>query len=252
MSELRSLKEIVGYPLLAEDGEIGRCRDFLFDDADWVVRWLVADTGKWIPRAKVLLSPNFLGEPDWPAKKLPVSLTKHEIEASPPSEEEQSVSRRHEEALADHYGISRWWVPTEPGPGSGAEPLDEAAVEAASPEAEDEGAEDPHLRSLNEVEGYHVQATDGEVGHVEDLIADDEDWAIRYLVVDTRNWLPGRKVLVSPGWLRKLVWSDRLAVVDLTREQIEESPRYEPQEPIYRGYEAELHEEYGHKGYWEP
>lgn len=209
MSELRSLKDIAGYSLLAEDGEIGRCRDFLFDDAEWIVRWLVADTGKWIPRRKVLLAPDFLGDADWAAKKLPVKLTKHEIEQAPS--------------------------------------LDEAAVEGAPSEAED-----PHLRSLDEVEGYDIQATDGEVGHVEDLIVDDEDWTIRYFVVDTRDWLPGRKVLVSPAWLRELVWSDRRAVVDLTREQIEESPRYEPREPIYRAYEAELHEGYGHKGYWEP
>lgn len=247
MSELRSLTEIVGYPLLAEDGEIGRCRDFLFDDAEWIVRWLVADTGKWIPRRKVLLAPDFLGDPDWAAKKLPVKLTKHEIEQAPSVDQERPVSRQHEEALADHYRLPRWWAPLETGTGSGTEPLDEAAVEGAAPETED-----PHLRSLDEVEGYDIQATDGEVGHVEDLIVDDEDWTIRYFVVDTRDWLPGRKVLVSPAWLRKLVWSDRRAVVDLTRDQIEESPRYEPREPIYRAYEAELHEGYGHKGYWEP
>lgn len=246
MSVLRSLKEIVGYPLLAEDGEIGRCHDFLFDDADWVVRWLVADTGKWIPRRKVLLSPTFLDEPDWPAKKLPVSLTKHEIQEAPSVDLERTVSRQHEEALADHYRLPRWWAPPEPGTETEAEPLDEASVEAAAPEAED-----PHLRSLDEVEGYGIQAIDGEVGHVEDLVVDDEDWTIRYLVVDTRDWLPGRKVLVSPAWLRALVWSEKRAVVDLTREQIEESPRYEPREPIYRAYEAELHEGYGHEGYWE-
>ena len=242
---LRSLKEIIDYPLLAEDGEIGRCRDFLFDDDDWVVRYLVADTGKWIPRRQVLVASVFLDEPDWPAKKLPVKLTKHEIEESPPLEMDRPVSRQHEEALADYYRIPRWWGPPEPGRQDD-EPLDEAAVEAAAPEPEDR-----YLRSLDEVEGYRIRATDGFVGHVEDLVVDDAEWTVRYLVVDTRDWLPGRKVLVSPKWLRALVWSEKEAVVDLTREEIEESPPFQEQEPIYRAYEAELHEGYGREGYWE-
>ncbi|MDX1645598.1 MAG: PRC-barrel domain-containing protein [Longimicrobiales bacterium] len=244
---LRSLKGILGYPLLAEDGEIGRCRDFLFDDAEWVVRYLEADTGKWIPRRRVLIAPTFLDEPDWPAGKLPVSLTKHEIEAAPPSELDLPVSRQHEEALADHFEVPRWWEPPDDRDGDeGRQPLDQASIEAAAP-----ALEDPRLRSLREVRGYDVQAVDGALGHVEDLMADDADWSIRYLVVDTGRWLPGRKVLISPLWLRELVWSDRRAVVELTRDQIEDSPPYRPRQPIYRAYEAELHEGYGLEGYWE-
>lgn len=201
---LRSLEEILGYVLLAEDGDIGHVEDVLFDDHDWVVRYVVADTGKWISRKKVLLPRASIEDPDWPARKLPVRLTKHEIEES----------------------------------------LTESAHEASGPG-------DPHLRSFREVEGYSIAAEDGEVGHVEDLMVDDEEWTIRYMVVDTGGWLSGRKVLVSPTWLRELSASDQEAVVDLTRAQIEASPEYETEGPIYRAYEAELHEEYGRSGYWE-
>lgn len=233
---LRSLRKILGYTLLAEDGTIGRCRDFLFDDADWVVRYMVADTGTWIPRRKVLIAQAFLDEPDWPAEKLPVSLTKSEIEGSPPMDADLPVSRQHEAALAEYFEMPGWW----------SDSAAEAAVEAAAPRPDDR-----HLRSLQEVLGYTIDAEDGDVGHVEDVMVDDEEWTIRYLMVDTRDWLPGRKVLVAPKWLRELDWSEKRAEVDLTREEIEASPEHEPEKPIYRAYEAELHERYGKHGYWE-
>jgi len=68
--------------------------------------------------------------------------------------------------------------------------------------------DDPHLRSTRQVTGYHIHATDGELGHVEDFIVDDENWAVRFLVVDTRNWLPGKKVLLSPQWIERVEWAD--------------------------------------------
>lgn len=253
---LRSLHETLGYVLLAEDGDIGRCRDFLFDDADWVVRYMVADTGKWIPRRKVLIAPAFLTEPDWPAEKLPVRLTKSEIEGSPPLDVDLPVSRQHEAALAEYFELPKWWsasADVDGAPSNGVEGgadgpgLAAAAIEGAAPEPDD-----PHLRSLQEVIGYTIVANDGEVGNIADLQVDDEEWTVRYLVVDTGDWLPGRKVLVAPKWLDGLDWTGKRAVVDLTREAIESSPEYEPETPIYRAYEASLHEGYGKHGYWEP
>lgn len=241
---LRSLEEILGYVLLAEDGDIGHVEDVLFDDHDWTVRYVVADTGKWISGRKVLIAPALVEDPDWPAKKLPVRLTREQIEGAPPADREEPVSRQHEKALAEYYRIPLWWESFgEPAP---EEPLRESALEAAA-----SGSGDPHLRSLGEVDGYSIVAEDGEVGHVEDLMVNDVEWTIRYLVVDTGGWLSGRKVLVSPTWLRELRWSEEEAVVDLTRDQIEASPELEPQEPIHRAYEAELHEGYGRAGYWE-
>jgi hypothetical protein len=113
-----------------------------------------------------------------------------------------------------------------------------------------EKAWDPHLRSTDAVSGHNIQATDGEIGHVEDFIIDDETWAIRYLVVATRNWWPGKKVLVSPQWIERVSWSESKVFVNLSREVIKRSPEYTEESLLTRDYETELHRHYDRQGYW--
>ena len=113
-----------------------------------------------------------------------------------------------------------------------------------------EKAWDPHLRSTHDVSGYHIQAADGEIGHVEDFIIDDETWAIRYLIVDTRNWWPGKKVLVSPQWIERVSWSESKVFVNLSRETIKQSPEYTEESLLTRDYETGLHRHYNRQGYW--
>ena len=109
---------------------------------------------------------------------------------------------------------------------------------------------DPNQRSSREVIGYHIQASDGELGHVEDFIIDDETWAIRYLVVDTKNWWPGEKVLISPNWVGRVSWEDRIVFIHLSRESVKNSPRYSEDALVTRGYEDKLHRHHNHRGYW--
>jgi hypothetical protein len=109
---------------------------------------------------------------------------------------------------------------------------------------------DRHLRSTYGVSGHHLQALDGEIGHVADFIIDDETWAIRYLVVDTRNWWPGKKVLVSTQWIESVSWEERKVFVNLSRATIKESPPYTEESLLTRGYETALHRHYNRKGYW--
>ena len=113
-----------------------------------------------------------------------------------------------------------------------------------------EKAWDPHLRSTHDVSGYHIQATDGEIGHVEDFIIDDETWAIRYLIIDTRNWWPGKKVLISPQWIERVSWSESKVFVNLSRETIKQSPEYTEESLLTRDYETGLHRHYNRQGYW--
>jgi sporulation protein YlmC with PRC-barrel domain len=110
--------------------------------------------------------------------------------------------------------------------------------------------DDPHLRSVREVTGYHIQGTDGEIGHVDDLIVDDTTWAIRYLVIDTRNWWLDRKVLVAPHWADRISWDVRKVYVNLKREQVKHSPEWHPDAPVNREYEARLYDYYGRPTYW--
>jgi hypothetical protein len=109
---------------------------------------------------------------------------------------------------------------------------------------------DPNLRSFREVSGYHVNAADGEIGHVEDLIVDDSNWVLRYAVVDTRNWLPGRKVLVAIPWFHDVSWGSETVSTALTQDEIKNSPEFKPDEPINRQYEEVLYDFYGRRKYW--
>ena len=229
---LRGVKEIRNYVLQAEDGEIGRCKDFLFDDRYWAIRYMVADTGKWLPGRKVLVSPISLGEPDWASRLLPVRLTKKRIEDAPGLDEDAPVSRQHEVSWTKYYGWPYYWDGANTW-GAVAYPgglYYENLIENKTAEF-DSG--DDHLRSVNEVTGYHIQAIDDEVGHVEDFIVDDETWIIQYMVVDTRNWLPGKKVLVKPAWMDSVDWAESKVTINLTREQVKDSPpEYDLSAPV--------------------
>lgn len=254
---LRSLKDIKGYRLEATDGEIGHVHDVLFDDRVWLVRYFAVDTRNWLPGRKVVVSPVAFGTPDWASQHMPVQLTRQQIKDSPELDAERPVSRQMEEQVAEYFAWPTYWA--NPGASGRAERGRPASpTVAAQPTSTGTATQarstaqpgDPNLRSLQEVTGYHIHATDDEIGHVEDLIADDEDWVIRYLVVDTRNWLPGRKVLVSPDWIENVEWASSQVHVDLPRETIKGAPEFDPGAPINREYELRLYDYYGRPRYW--
>ncbi len=87
---------------------------------------------------------------------------------------------------------------------------------------------------------------------MDDFVAETETaWNIRYIVVDTRNWLPGRKVLVSPHWAHKISWALKKVFVDHMRDKIKSSPEFDPSEPVNRKYEDILYDYYGRPKYWD-
>jgi sporulation protein YlmC with PRC-barrel domain len=241
---LRSINEIISYTIRASDGDIGRCQDFLFDERSWIVRYMVAKTAKWLPGRKVVIAPRFLDHPDWLGKKFPVELTREQIKEGPPLEEHAPISKQYDLLYHRHYSIPYWGVSPEI-----------AAVVPSEPDLEysktrEIKEEHDHLRSTEEICGYHIVGLDGEVGHVEDFFVDDDSWTIRYLVVDTRNWLPGRKVLVSPEWVESIDWPQRKVKVDLDIEAIKSSPELPQSEPVAREYENYLYNHYGRRRYW--
>jgi len=193
---LDKVKTLDGYKLANHDeGEIGTVKDFYFDDQYWIIRYLVAGTGRWLTGRQVLLSPYALVAVIPEKHHITVKLTKQQIESSPTLSSDKPVSRQFEESYYGYYGWPMYWS------GSytwGAYPYLERDDERRPELNPEEKGWDPHLRSIREVSGYHIHATDGELGHVEDFVIDDETWAIRYLIVDTRNWLPGKKILIAP------------------------------------------------------
>lgn len=244
---LYKAKAVKGYTLDSNDGEIGKVIEFYFDDRHWAIRYLVADTGEWLTDRQVLISPYALVSVDNEEEHITVNLSKKQIEESPSLNSDKPVSRQFEEEYHGYYEWPLYWA----GPFMwGTYPnilRDGNKFKEAAP---DEKEHDPHLLSSQEVTGYRIQAADGEIGHVEDFIIDDEAWAIRYLIINTQNWWPGKKVLIAPQWIKHVSWSDAKVFVNLPRETIKLAPEYTDDSLLSREYEDELHKYYNRQGYW--
>jgi len=239
--------ELSGYKLQAVDGEIGHVKEFYFEDNSWVIRYLVAETGNWLADRGVLISPYALDAPKQTEKILPVLLNKKQIEGSPSLDTDRPVSAQWESHYYPYYDWPGYWS----GPSVWANSQYPSAVKGGWTESgHRKGTEDPHLRSTKTVTGYAIEATDGSIGHVTDFVIDDQTWAIRYLVVATNNWWPGKKVLVSVGWIKNISWDESEVRVGLTREAIKLAPAYEESELLTRDYEERLHGHYNRLGYW--
>jgi hypothetical protein len=242
MQQWYELETLKGYSLQARDGEIGTITDVWFDDERWTVRYLVVRTGGWLMGREVLLAPSVVRGLNVAREQIAVDLTRKQVEKSPPIDSEQPVSRHYESRLHNHYGWTPYWT----GGAFGA--LGTMGVETApTPQTRAPVIEsaDPHLRSSNEVRGYGMQARDGEIGEVVDFVIHGEDWTIRYLVADTRKWLPGRKVLLAPSWVQAIRWPDREIAVDMERDTLRTAPGYEGPQAIDKFYEVHLYQHYG-------
>ena len=246
--------EINGYAIEASDGDIGTVSDFLFDDASWLVRWVVVDTGNWLSGRKVLLPPSVLGRLYANNRVLAVKLTKQQVKDSPEIDTDRPVSRQMETSVYDYYGWSPYWgsgfymggYGYMPGSGMASPYLGARRREQEIANAHAD-SDDVDLRSVEAVTGYHIHARDGEIGHVEDFIVDDADWSIHYLVVDTKNWWPGKRILVSSRSAGEIDWTDRLVNLDVDRQRIKGSPAYDPSMTIDRAYDEKLLTYYGIK-----
>ncbi|MBN2536019.1 MAG: PRC-barrel domain-containing protein [Spirochaetales bacterium] len=230
------------------DGEIGKVKEFYFDDQHWAIRYLVADTGNWLMDNKVLISPYALVSVSKKEEYITIDLTKKQIEESPSLKSDKPVSRQFEEFYYGYYGYPMYWS----GPYMwGNYPFIVRDHEEWNKSIRDEKASwDPYLRSTHDVTSHHIQATDGQIGHVEDFVIDDETWAIRYLIIDTQNWLPGKKVLLSPKWIESVSWDEAKVFVNIPRKTVKQSPEYTEESLLTREYEAGLHEHYNRQGYW--
>jgi hypothetical protein len=200
----------------------------------------------------VLISPISVVKTDWDAKQLDVAPTKQQVENSPTIDTHRPVSRQHEAAFLGYYGYPYYWGgPYLWGPGFYPASLANPTIASAGAIANRVRREslDSHLRSTEALTGYDIEAADGEIGQVDGFVMDDEAWAIRYMEVATRNWWPGKKVLVSPGRIERVSWEESKAYVGLSREAIKEGPEYIESRPITREYENRLYFHYGRPPY---
>ena len=220
---LRNVHDVYGLRLLAKDGNIGHVDDIVFDDQTWRLRYLVARTGAWMIGRRVLVPRPALRRVEWwGVEGVRVALTRRQIEESPEISSIEPLSRGVERAYYQHFGWPFYWR--------------DDAVE----EPERLLSENNHLQSCREVDSYRVQATDGDLGHVSDLIFDEATWCIRYLVVDTRSLAPGRTVLITPEHVRRASGFDHKLHVDVPRATISNAPAYTHGMLIDAEYDAEL------------
>ena len=212
---------LTGLPIEATDGEVGGIKDAFFDDQRWAMRYLVVDAGSWLRGRKALISPIALKKIDWQRNLVQVGLTKQQVKESPDIDTDKPVSRQQEADLLDHYGYPYYWT----GPVLGG------------------------LRSTKEVTGYRLQASNDSMVHVEDFLFDTVTWAIRYLVVDIGNWLPGKHVVIPQQWITSVVWNDRVVNVDVTRRILQAAPDYESSIEFSSTHETDLYRHYHREGY---
>lgn len=235
----KAIKDLRGDAIVARDGAVGSVDDVYFDDERWTVRYLVVDTGTWLGGSKVLISPACIMPIRASSAELRVALTREQIERSPGVDRDPPISRSLEAAHARYFGYPYYWsgpylwgtagMPvatewSEPAAVRARRASDPAGAERAA--AAEQRAAESHVRSVREVVGYNLHATDGDLGPVEDFIVDDETWAIADLLVDTRRWLPGKKVLVAPGAVADVDWKNREVKIRLIRDEVERTPAY--------------------------
>jgi sporulation protein YlmC with PRC-barrel domain len=245
----RNVNSLIGFTIGATDGEIGKVEEFYFDDETWTLRYLIVKTGGWLLGRKVLISPTALLSPDWEHHTFPARLTQEEVKHSPDIDTDKPVSRQHELELYNHYSWP-YEVPVGVGfyGGLGMMGMADSRIpfeEQIAAQQPQQHKGDPHLRSTKEVKGYTLHALDGEIGEVEDFIVDDTNWTIRFLVVDTGKWLPGKKVLIAPTWITKIQWETSTVEIDLNVETVKDSPEYDPGKPLPETYERHLYIYYG-------
>ncbi len=223
---LRSLDSVRRFFVYATDGEIGQVKSFYFDDEEWIIKYIVVDTGVWLPGRKLLIPAVSVTEIDFERQSLTLNLSREKIKNSPAADVEKALSRLVEDELNTFFGLLSMRF---------------RHMSAVRPET--------HLRNTQHVIGHYIQAKNGHIGHVYDFVIDEETWTIRYMVVDTGNWFAGKRVLISPEWVESVNWHDQQVYIDLTVEQILTSPEYSSGS-VDRGYEEELFHHYFRTGYW--
>ena len=235
----------------ATDGHIGKVHDLYFDDQQWVVRYLLVNTGAWLVGRSVLISPMSLRDSSvWEDDVLSVSISRDQVKHSPPIDTDKPVSRQYEQSYYAYYGYSYYWGGMGLW-GGGEYPgmMMSAPAHKGAATAFDQVTGDPHLRSCREVSGYKLLAADGELGHVRGYLIDDRSWAMRFLIVNTSNWWMGHSVLVACEWIDSIDWSLQSVATKLTRAAVMGSPPYDPELLLDFAGERLIYQHYGRDAY---
>lgn len=228
---LKNLKPLYGDKLGALDGNVGHVKDFYFDDQNWAVRYVVADTGSWLTGRQVLLSPHAFGSLHQAGNLLLVNLRRKQIEDSPSIETHKPVSRQYEEEYHRYYDWPFYW---QGGSLWGASHLPTSELPVSLPPSEQATAEntpsgcpDAHLRSTQAVGGYHLHASDGLIGHVCDFLVDPQTWAIRELVIKIGHRFSGKEVQIPTSQVERISFDASTVFVGMTQQAVERNTTFQ-------------------------
>jgi hypothetical protein len=261
---LFAVSGLMGCPVEARDGEVGAVKDFLFDDETWKIRWMAVDARHSLSGRRLFIHPSAIAPLTLPPKpKIPmmsssetlslsVNLTRDQIGAGPHARANEPVTRDMEALLYDYYGWDPYWGASHFGapvlPNAESEIVGDAARREADAKTRPlDGAD--HLHSVAEFKGYYVHAQDGDIGHVENLLADDANWEVRYLVIATRNWWPGKVVQLSPYAVKDIDWFAEHVNMNVTRERVRSAPAWDPLKMADEVSEEQFHRHFGWPGY---
>lgn len=240
----RSLKNLTGYSLEGHDGTQGKVEDLLFDEETWIIRYIDADFKGIKDHQRVLIPRFFLATPDWQEKIIRVELNTREIESCPDIDEQSPVSREYEKELNKHFRIEDYWPSIYAAPAGAGVFYPPRPIRVPSRLVNEEEL-DTSLRSFREVKGYSIKGKEDRFGQVEDLIVDDDDWQVIYLIVDTSRWKPWSKsVVLSVNWLETISYEKHEVAIDMDPDQIKGAPEFDPAHPIGIDYEKALHDYY--------
>ena len=242
--------------LRATDGRIGKIETFLFDEEQWVLRYILAKYGFAFLGRRVLISPMSVTGALRDSETIAVGLTRKQIKNAPPADLAQPVSRKKEAQFLSYYRMPAYWggaglwggalTPLEAGSLSSAPAVDEAFA----PESDLESDRESHLRSTHEVAGYRLHASEEEAGVVTDFVIEDTTWAIRYLRVETDDEIGGGALFISPHWVREISWIERRISIDMALEQLRDVPKVGAGGEPSRDEEEHLHDFFGMARYW--
>jgi len=212
----------------ASDGRVGVVDDLYIEDGLGAIRYFVVDTGGWLMGQRVLVATSSVTGVAHISGRMSVALTRAQVQNGPAPESRLGLAPHGQHETADQYEWPHYHVPdvyedrTMLGVFVWAPPLD--PVREPAPE----DAPAPTLRSVRELSGYHILATDGKIGHVDDFIIEQDDCRLRHLIVDTRNWLPGRRVLVEPEMVTGIEFRRKTISVNVNRQGIRGAPEFDP------------------------
>lgn len=230
----RNVSSLIGCNIEAKNGIIGKLEEFYFDDESWTIRYLIVKTGSWLSGREVLISRVALKNRDWLNKTIPVNLTKKQVQNSPDIDTKKPVSRQQEANLFGHYQWENYWGTGFYANGSMGVSMPFPSIDRKILIAPDEDRKNPdndiHLRSTDRITGYYIHASDGEIGHVKDFVIDDQLLQLLFFVVDTHNWVGGKKVLIPVNEIKKVDWSTSEVFLNITVDEVQNSRLFEETE----------------------